>query len=156
MSQRKVEIHEGASSAEIDELAANLREQDIAECLAGGVVGLKDAIAEGVKISVLCWTGLVDGKVACIFGVSPPSLMGDQGIVWMLGTPLIAKNARAFIRNSRTYIAQMLRAYPHLYNFVHVPNTRAIGWLKRMGFTVYNDPVVTATGEQFYPFELKA
>ena len=97
----------------------------------------------------------VDGQVACVFGVRPVTFLGREGVPWMLGTPLVAQHARAFIKNSRPYIAQMLRAYPHLMNYVHAPNHQAIGWLKRMGFVL--GPAVTApTGEMFHPFEMRA
>lgn len=151
----KVAIVTGATQADIDELAANLRPQDRAECLAGGVIDIREAIADGVANSLLCWSATVDGQVACIFGVRPLTFLGETGIPWMLGTPLVADNARVFIKNSRPYIAQMLRAYPYLINYVHAPNRQAIAWLKRMGFAV--GPIVQAsTGEMFHPFEMRA
>lgn len=155
MSSPVVSVHVGASEEEIAELAENLREQDRAECLAGGVTDYADAIRDGVTHSALCWTGLVGGKVACIFGVRPVTLLGSTGIPWLLGTPLVARHARVFMRNSRPYIAQMLRAYPHLTNFVHAPNHQAVGWLKHMGFSL-SGAVAAPSGELFYPFEMKA
>ena len=150
-----VEIHIGAEPAEIDELVANIREQDRRECLAAGVTDIHSAIVDGVANSLLCWTGKVDGKVACIFGVRPVTFLGEQGIPWMLGTEIVARNARTFIRHSRLYIGSMLRAYPHLMNYVHAPNRQAIGWLTRMGF-VLGEQVLAPSGEPFYPFEMKA
>lgn len=155
MSRPAVDIHLGASPAEIAELVAHLRPQDRAECIAGGCDDIHEAIREGVAHSLLSWTGRVDGQVACIFGVRPVTFLGREGVPWMLGTPLVAANARAFIRNSRPYIAQMLRAYPHLMNYVHAPNHQAIGWLKRMGFTL-GEAVTAPTGELFHPFEMRA
>lgn len=155
MSRSVVRIHLGATPLEIDELIDNLREQDRVECIAGGCADIHAAITEGVAHSLLCWTGLVDERVACIFGVRPITFLGEIGVPWMLGTPLVADNARAFIRNSRPYIAQMLRAYPHLLNYVHAPNHQAVGWLKRMGFKV-GDAVTAPSGELFHPFEMRA
>ena len=150
-----IRIEQGASPADIDELVANLRDADRLECRAAGVEDVRHAIADGVANSLLCWTAKVDGQVACIFAVRPLTFLGEQGIPWMLGTPLVAKHARAFIKNSRPYIAQMLRAYPHLMNYVHAPNRQAIAWLKRMGFAI--GPLVQAnTGEMFHPFEMRA
>jgi len=155
MSRPAVDIHAGASAAEIAELAAHLRPQDRAECIAGGCSDVHAAISEGVAHSLLSWTARVDGRVACIFGVRPVTFLGREGVPWMLGTPLVAQHARAFIKNSRPYIAQMLRAYPHLMNYVHAPNHQAIGWLKRMGF-VLGPAVMAPTGELFHPFEMRA
>lgn len=151
----KVAIVTGATPADIDELAANLRAQDLAECRAAGVQDVRAVIADGVANSLLCWTAKVDGQVACIFAVRPLTFLGETGIPWMLGTPLVAAHARVFIKNSRPYIAQMLRAYPHLMNYVHAPNRQAIAWLKRMGFAI--GPIVQAeTGEMFHLFEMRA
>jgi hypothetical protein len=154
MSQPAVEIVSGITPAAADELVAHMRQADIDECLAMGMTDIRAAVAESVEASVISWTATVDGRVACIFGVTPVTVLGSEGIPWMVGTPLISKHARAFIRMSPLYIAQMLRAYPHLANYVHSRNRQAVAWLKRMGFTI-REAVEASTGEMFHPFEMR-
>lgn len=140
---------------DIEILAANMRQADIEELAACGHSPI-EALEGSVKLSTHCWTGTADGEIGCIFGLTPISLMGGIGCPWMLGTELVTKNAGAFIKHSRSYIQEMLQAYPHLFNFVDARNAKAIRWLKRSGFTLH-DPVPHGPyGMLFHPFEMKA
>ena len=152
---RLLEVHAGASADQMSALVADMRQADRDECAAAGALDLDGAVRGGVRTSALCWTATVDGEVAAIFGVVPVSLLGDDGVVWMLGTPLVARNARSLMRIFRPYLGLMLKAYPHLLNYVHARNRTALGWLRRTGFTL-GAPVAAATGEMFYPFEMRA
>lgn len=140
---------------DIEILAANMRQADIDEVGACGHSPI-EALEYSVKASMHCWTATGDGELACMFGVTPISMLGGIGCPWMLGTELITQNAGAFIRHSRSYIQEMLQAYPHLFNFVDARNAKAIRWLKRAGFTLH-DPVPHGPyGMLFHPFEMKA
>jgi hypothetical protein len=141
-------------SADIDELASNMRQADVAECHAAGVVDLRECIADGVQHSDLCWAALVDGQVAAIFGTRPiGSLLNPTAAVWLLGTPVLTANRRAFARHSPRYIWQMRQAHSHLMNFVHTENVPAVRFLRHHGFTIH-DPVPLSTGALFHPFEI--
>jgi hypothetical protein len=50
----------------------------------------------------------------------------------------------------------MLKAFPHLVNFVHAKNTTSVRWLRRLGFTLHEAVPYGALGEPFHPFELRA
>ena len=150
-----VEFTPHVSPADIEELVTHLREADRIECAAAGVLDVRQAITQGVARSALCWAVRVDGELACILGVVPLMLLGDTGVVWLLGTDVISRNARALMRLSPPYIEMMLLAYPHLANHVHAANRQAVRWLTRMGFTLHA-PVRASTGELFYPFEKRA
>lgn len=140
---------------DIDELAANLRDQDVAECHAGGHYDLRAVIADGVRRSTHCWAATIDGKLAAIVGVAPMgSMLDSRGVPWLLGTPLIPKHRRILTKVSRAYIPVMLAAYPHLANTVHADNTVAVTWLKHMGFTVHDALPLGPRGELFHPFEM--
>jgi hypothetical protein len=143
-------------SADIDELTANMRPADVVECQAAGVVDLRECIADGVQNSDLCWTGLVDGKVAAIFGARPlGSLLNPVAAVWLLGTPVLTANRRAFARHAPRYIRQMLQAYPHLVNCVHAENAPAVRFLRHHGFTLGAAVPYGPHGALFHPFEMR-
>lgn len=138
-------------------LVDNLRPADRAEVSALIGEGRElDSVTEGLRISLYAWTATVDGEVACIFGVAPVNLLGGQGAPWMLGTPLIDKHRRAFMRLSPTYIARMLAVAPSLFNVVDARNVRAIGWLKRMGFTIHDPQPLGVAGLPFHLFTMEA
>ena len=143
-------------AGDTDILFENLRAADLAECRAYGRENIRESIRGSAARSVLCWTAFIDGEMAAILGCAPISLLGGVGSPWMLGTPVLDRRSRVLVRQTPEYIAAMLRAFPHLVNFVHRENTTSVRWLRRLGFTLHPAVPYGARGELFYPFELKA
>ena len=56
-------------------------------------------------------------------------------IPWLLTTPAIQKVWLPFLRGSRTWVNDINKKYPILYNAVDAEYTLAINWLKFVGFT---------------------
>lgn len=147
------DIREG----DVEALLANLRPADRAE--ADALLGpnkTDGAIRESIDLSVMAWTGHVGDEVAFIFGCSPASLLGDEGIPWLVGTPLIDRHRRAFIRFSHTYIPSMQAIFPTLVNLVDARNVKSIAWLKKMGFTLLPAQPAGVAGLPFHPFFMEA
>ena len=137
-------------------LIANLRAADQAECQAYGRPDIAAGIEVSVRRSVLCWSGWVDGELAAILGVAPVNVLTGIGSPWMLGTPVLDRHSRVLVRSTPEYIARMLKAFPHLVNFVHAKNTTSVRWLRRLGFTLHEAVPYGALGEPFHPFEMRA
>lgn len=142
---------------DIQLLADNMRECDRRESAAyGHGQDLTAAIARSVRSSVLCWSGFADGGLGCIMGCAPISYVSGIGSPWMMGTPVLDKHSRILVKRTPEYTAKMLKAFPHLVNFVHVTNKTSILWLKRLGFTIHPPVPYGALGELFHPFEMRA
>jgi hypothetical protein len=137
-------------------LFSNLRQSDLAECRAYGRPDIAAGIEASVNRSALCWTALIDGELAAILGVAPINLLTGLGSPWMLGTPVLNAHQRVLVRSTPEYIARMLKAFPHLVNFVHAHNATSVRWLRRLGFTLHEAVPYGAQGELFHPFEMKA
>lgn len=137
-------------------LYENLRLADFAECLAYGHADICEGIESSVRRSPLCWTAFIDGELAAILGCGMVSMMLGIGSPWMLGTPVLDAHSRVLVRRTPEYIAKMLRAFPHLVNFVHTDNVTSKRWLRRVGFTLHEAVPYGARGELFHPFEMKA
>lgn len=138
------------------EMLPYMRNQDIDEVFAAAGIGPFEALSTSFKNSTSAWAGLVDGQVACIFGVCPINLLGRHGSPWLLGTDLIKKHAKAFLSRNMTYVNAMLEVYNVLENHVYVRNTVAIGWLKRLGFK-FDEPAPHGKfGCLFMRFEMRA
>jgi len=139
-------------------LVDDLRLQDAAEMAALGFVSpaaLRRMVDTSVNTSMFKATILLDGKVACIFGVAPVNIVAGIGAVWALGTEHGQPRAGALTHLSRPYIAEMLAHFPLLINMVHAENTGSRRWLKKLGAT-FKDPVTVASGATFIPFEMRA
>ena len=137
-------------------LFANLRASDLAECQAYGPHDIAAGIEASVNRSMLCWSGFIDGELAAILGVGTVDILAGLGSPWMLGTPLLNRHQRVLVRSTPEYIAKMLKAFPHLVNFVHAKNTTSVRWLRRLGFTLSEPAPFGALGEPFHRFELRA
>jgi hypothetical protein len=144
------------TSAHVEELAANLRRADRAEIEAAGHRDATKAIADSLALSTHMGTLLFDGQVVAIFGLVPLSLVAGVAAPWLLGTDLVVVHRRALMRLAPSYIAAMLRAYPHLLNLVHADNALAVRWLRRAGFTLHAPQPNPVTGAPFHRFEMKA
>jgi hypothetical protein len=141
---------------DVADLIANLRPSDLAECQAYGRSDIAAGIEASVRRSMLCWTGYVDGELAAILGVAPVNVLTGMGSPWMLGTPVLDAHQRVLVRKTPEYIAKMLKAFPHLVNFVHARNTTSVRWLRRLGFTLHAAQPFGPLGEPFHPFEMRA
>lgn len=135
------------------ELALAMRQQDIAEVHACGHTDLHAVVADGITRSALCWTARVDGRMGCVFGVAPMSLLASvHAAPWLLGTDEVPRHATLLMRHSPDYIAKMLDFSPVLANMVHARNTVSLRWLKRMGFKI--GPLFLVGDEPFHPFRM--
>ena len=142
-------------AGDVEILAANLREQDLAETGAYGHADPLPGLRRSVAHSMLCWSAFADGELACIIGVAPLSVLGGIGSPWMMGTPVLDAHSRVLVRRTPEYIAKMLKAFPHLVNHVHAENTTSVRWLKRLGFTLHKAEPFGALGAPFHKFEMK-
>ena len=140
----------------IEWVATFMRAADRAECEATGQTDMVEVLRSGCSTSVMSWCATIDGEPALIMGVAPMgTLLGRTGVPWLLGTDAVPRHARALMRHMPLYIEKMAGAFSHLLNFVHAENKTAIGWLKRMGFSVESTPLkVPPHGALFHQFEV--
>lgn len=133
-----------------------IRQADIEELWASNRVTPEYALTVGIQTSSAAWTGLVDGQPVCVFGVAPASMLSAVGVPWMVGTSEIDKHAKAFLRRNKSYVNQMLSLYNYLVNDVDSRNTRAITWLKWLGFTIHDARPHGPDGVPFHRFDMRA
>lgn len=138
----------------IADVLAGVRPQDVAEFWAASHATPARCLSLGVHYGQESWTGLVDGRVVCIFGVAGYSLLGQSGTVWMLGHRRLDRHARGFLRACRPQIETLLGRYRHLSNWVDARNARAIRWLGWLGFQVHPAVPHGVEGLPFHYFEM--
>ncbi len=98
--------------------------------------GLPDAEAtlrEAVNRSIEVRYGLLDGEVACMWGLIPPSLLSTTAYLWLLTTDIIAEHKFLFIRHSQRWMEDALKTYPIIIGDVLVSNAPARKWLDWLG-----------------------
>lgn len=95
---------------------------------------------ECLKFTRHLWAGSVDGEIACIWGLIPPSLISSQAYLWLYTTELVNDHTFVFVRYSQRAVEQMLEEYPVIVGVCAADNARAIRWVKWLGGQ-FNDPV---------------
>ncbi len=124
-----------ATEDDARELAPLLRPEDRAEVLALGVEPVP-ALLNGIVTAREAWTYRDDGRIICMAGVSPLSLIGQTGVPWLLGSPLVMEHRRAFMVETRRMVARWLDWFPVLRNVVDARYDAAIRWLRWLGFEI--------------------
>jgi hypothetical protein len=131
-----------------------LREQDYHEIQAmhGIDVNIKDILEQSMALSKECYTGELDGEVIVMFGVSVFNQEKNLGCPWMLGSDKLAKVPKDIVSQGKRYVAEWLKEYKGLINFVDTRNSRSIRWLKRIGFYIHEPMEMGVMMLPFHPF----
>ena len=137
-------------------LAPIVRRADAEEVWAASRSTPEEALLRGLEYSLDPRAGLVDGTVACVFGVGQVTLASDWGIPWMLASPEVERHARAFLRLNLAYVREIRGQYRVLLNFVDARNTMALRWLRWLGFRVLPAVPFGADDLPFHPFNMRS
>lgn len=76
------------------------------------------------------FAGMDDDKPVFIGGVN------DDGCVWMVATPDVAKCRKFYLRTTRQQIEIMQAMFPMLWTYVDERYTRSLRWLEWLGFKI--------------------
>lgn len=140
-------------------LAPRLREADMLEIAASSVLSPLEVILESIRLSsktvwVLCQAS--DYKAIAIGGVR--QLTDDYGLVWYLATPEAANHAITIQKSIKALLSTIFEksGYQALANVVSAHNTKAIRWLKHMGFQfVHMHQPIGVHHELFHSFAIR-
>ena len=141
--------------ADIDQLVPHISEADVLELmLSTGEGDTRKTLLESLEVSTLCLSIHHAGRCIAIFGVSAP--MGPSiGCPWLIATDDLRAKTVSFHKLALKWVSAFKSKYPVLINYTHVDNKRAIGWLKRLGFSFGQAVPYGPAGALFYPFTMK-
>ena len=88
----------------------------------------EQGLLSSLEGSPLCWSILIDGQIAGMFGCM------EDGQVWLTTAPAIDRAKLRFIRQSRPYIEKMAARLGSVYGCAHKDNAPLLQWLKWCGF----------------------
>ena len=138
--------------AHIDELAVTMCQEDIDECWAARHMNPLESLQEGAKVSCDVITGLVDGRVACIFGVAIASKLTGLGAPWMLTAPMLRDHGKAFLSKNKIWMQYQQERWDTLENYVDARHHLAVRWLKWLGFKMDDPAPYGVDGLPFHKF----
>ncbi|MEL4181236.1 hypothetical protein [Roseateles sp. PN1] len=138
-----------ATPSAVNELASSITDEDAAELAAAGR-SVSEALADA-DLQALRW----HGRLVCLFGAQPFPGQPSVGVPWMLCTTALAEvPRRAMADVSARVVGQWHAQFKHLTNLIHRRNSRALRFVRWLGFTVKAEPC--GPGGEFYIFEWRA
>jgi hypothetical protein len=84
-------------------------------------------------VSDKVWAGMVDGEIACLWGLAPPSFLADNAHLWLLTTDLVENHKFLFVRHSQRWMEQVRKVYPLITGHTESTNLAAIRWIRWLG-----------------------
>lgn len=142
----KIDFRE-ATRADVEHVAAGMREADRAECRAMGC-DPKSALLISFYDSEECMAGLIDGEPVMLFGVRLP-LFEDYAEIWALGTDRCAEAPVSMVRWGRRVTDSFFRYSDVLENWCDARYDAALKWLKLLGFEIGEPEPRGPNGELF-------
>lgn len=142
-------------------LAPRMRAEDAAECLASCGLGPLPALLESIAASRVVFALELGGELAALFGVVDgprKTLLGPTAfdIIWSLTSDAVTRHPRAFWRESKRIVAELLRAFPELRNAIDARYTAALRWVARLGAEVQPAEPWGVSGLPFHRFIWRA
>ena len=86
-----------------------------------------------LQMSTMIWCGYINDKLACIWGVIPPTLLSNQAYLWLYTTDIIKEHSFLLVRHSQRVIAELLDEYPNIVGHALMGSDKSIRWLKWLG-----------------------
>jgi len=130
-----------ADPSHIPALASSMRAEDVAECYAYGRSPAQ-ALEESLARATYAYTAIADGEPIAMWGVREVGLLGGEAVVWCLTGEGIWRHKKTFLRGSRAFAEYLRKRYSTVWNLVDSRYTRAIRWLKWMGFSIHGKVMV--------------
>lgn len=137
MVQSKI-IGVPATQELINQMKGRLRQADRQEIRASHNINPDRALELSFQSSERAYVGLLEGLPMIAFGVVRPSLLSRIGVIWMLSTPEIEANLSRFSLGKRCirYVADLLRDFDEIGNYIDIRNKISLKWLQWIGFTI--------------------
>jgi hypothetical protein len=85
------------------------------------------------KLSGEVWSGYIDDKLVCCWGLIPPSVFSDTAYLWMYNTESLAEHQFVFVRRSQIEVERMLTRYGRIVGHCVTENVKAQRWLRWLG-----------------------
>jgi hypothetical protein len=105
-----------------------VRRSEVAE-----VPNVRRKLHQWLRMSEEVWVGLYDDKVACVWGLVPPTVISDRAHLWLLTTDIVREHKFLFVRKSQLVIEDALKRYSALVGQVQLGNRAAKRWLEWLG-----------------------
>jgi hypothetical protein len=135
-------------------MAPHVRAAEVREIAdSDGLTPVRALIRE-VERSVSSWAWIVDGEVACMFGIVAPNMLDYSSYPWMITTPLVERHWRQFARSCKELLPELLEQHPRLTGMVDARYELSVRWLQWLGARLGEVVPYGAAAAPFRSFEI--
>jgi len=135
-------------------MAPNMRAAEIRELKDGDGIEPLPALLRELERSASAWSWVIDGEVACMFGIVTTGALTIESYPWFLTTPLVEQHSRAFARACKTLLPELLARHPRLIGLVDARYALSVRWLEWLGARLGPPQPWGVAREPFRYFEL--
>jgi hypothetical protein len=93
----------------------------------------KKSMEFALIMSTVIWAMSIDNKLACLWGVIPPTFLSYQAYLWFFTTDVIKEHQFCLVRHSQMAIEEILEEYPSIVGHATMGADKSIRWLKWLG-----------------------
>lgn len=120
-----------ATLEDINEILPNLPPSELSNFAAHS---LDPRAAIEAALGPYTWSGLAEGRVACMFGIRFAAAVQEFPTMWLLKTELVAKHKLQFLRENRRFAAWAASEFGVIESCVAQANQTSYRWLRWLGF----------------------
>ena len=120
-----------AQEADVYEILPHIREQE-AKTIAR--LGIDPAALVRKALGPFAYTGLADGRVACMWGIVFDIPLGNFPRLWLLTTPLVEGHRIEFLRESKRFVQWARAEFGTIEGCVDCDNIVSRRWLEWLDF----------------------
>jgi hypothetical protein len=93
----------------------------------------RESLEQCMNASSVIYQGRIDGEVACIWGLVPPTVMSTQVYIWLYTTEIADKHTFILVRASQRMVEELLKEYDAITGHCRIDDERAIRWIRWLG-----------------------
>jgi hypothetical protein len=93
----------------------------------------EEILLDEIRWATIACAGLIDGRVACVWGIRANTILNDSAFLWMLTTRLVDEYPFIFVRHSQLMAQELLREFSFIHGWVLADNHRSVKWLRWLG-----------------------
>ena len=152
-----IEVFNERYNKEVRYVATHLRHDDFDEVYAVNGESPHISILEDWEGSARRW--IIFNKKCepvAILGVRPLIAFSDIACPWLLGTDGLNEMKKFFVKISKPIIAEMMKGYKLLVNYVDARNVKSVRWLKWCGFDVEDPEPFGALNIPFHKYTMES
>jgi hypothetical protein len=93
----------------------------------------RQTLLQCIGMSQTIYQAKINGEIACIWGLVPPTVMSIQAYIWLYTTEVADHHTFILARHSQMMTQKMLKDYDAIVGHCRIGDDRATRWMRWLG-----------------------